>query len=178
MPGRLRTSYRFGNLAEHLGILLLKGIAAVAEVPRTEDVGLDAVANLLRRDQDGNCYAEDGFVVQLKSHSTTLIEYREHALSWLIGQSQPVFLGRVSLSDASISLYSTLRVNQAVFARGGKNIQVCFDKSTIERIIVVRAMFESKLAHQRKRFNPSFVLHDEGASRRIEVSSKPMHSWS
>jgi len=69
MPGRLRTSFRSGNLAEDLGLLLLKGIAAVADVPRTEDVGLDAIATLLRRASDGNCYAEDGFVVQLKSYS-------------------------------------------------------------------------------------------------------------
>ena len=69
MPGRLRTSFRSGNLTEHLGLLLLKGIAAVADVPRTEDVGLDAFATLLRRASDGHCYAEDGFVVQLKSYS-------------------------------------------------------------------------------------------------------------
>jgi hypothetical protein len=81
MPGRLRTSFRSGNLAEQLGLLLLKGIAAVADVPRTEDVGLDAVATLLRRAPDGNCYAEDGFVVQLKSYSATSIEYRDHELS-------------------------------------------------------------------------------------------------
>src|SRR2546423_2198134 len=107
MPGRLRTSFRSGNLAEHLGLLLLKGIAAVADVPRTEDVGLDAVANLLRRASDGNCYAEDGFVVQLKSHSETSIEYCDHELSWLLGQSQPMFIGRVSLKHSGISLHPT-----------------------------------------------------------------------
>src|SRR5213593_2535807 len=103
MPGRLRTSYRSGNLAEHLGLLLPRGIAAVAEVARTEDVGLDAVATLLRRDPDGNCYAEDGFVVQLKSYSQTSIEYRDHELSWLLGQSQPMFIGRVLLPESRIS---------------------------------------------------------------------------
>ena len=54
MPSRLRTSFRSGNLAEQLGLLLLKGIAAVADVPRSEDVGVDAVATLLRRDPEGN----------------------------------------------------------------------------------------------------------------------------
>src|SRR5207245_6469360 len=97
MPGRLRTSFRSGNLAEHLGLLLLKGIAAVADVPRTEDVGLDAVASLLRRDEDGNCYAEDSFVVQFKSDSATTVDYRDHELKWLLAQSQPMFIGRVSL---------------------------------------------------------------------------------
>jgi hypothetical protein len=126
MPGRLRTSYRSGNLAEHLGLLLLRGIAAVAEVARTEDVGLDAVATLLRRDPDGNCYAEDGFVVQLKSYSQTAIEYRDHALLWLVGQSQPMFIGRVSLADSRISLYPTLHANQAVLALHAKRITIRF----------------------------------------------------
>jgi len=67
MAGRLLGDCRSGNLAEHFGLLLLKGIATVAEVPRTEDVGLDTIASLHRRDNDGNCYAEDSFVVQLKS---------------------------------------------------------------------------------------------------------------
>jgi len=50
---------------------LLKGIAAVAEVTRPEDIGLDAIATLLRLDNDGNFYAEDSFVVQLKADSVT-----------------------------------------------------------------------------------------------------------
>src|ERR1700720_2241395 len=112
MPGRLRTSFRSGNLTEHLGLLLLKGIAVVADVPRTEDIGLDAVATLLRRDADGNCYAEDGFVVQLKSDSDTSMGYRAHQLSWFLAQSQPMFIGVVSRKDARISLYTTLYANQ------------------------------------------------------------------
>ena len=126
MPSRLRTSFRSGNLAEHLGVLLLKGIAAVAEVPRTEDVGLDAVANLLRHGADGNCYAEDGFVVQLKSASAKSIEYRDHELLWLLGQSQPMFIGRVSLQDSRISLYPTLHVNQAVLACYAEQVTLQF----------------------------------------------------
>ncbi len=126
MPGRLRTNFRSGNLAEHLGLLLLKGIAAVADVPRTEDVGVDAIATLLRRDPDGNCYAEDVFVVQLKSYSETTLEYRDHELSWLLGQSQPMFIGRVSLKDSSISLYPTLHVNQAVLALNAKQVTIQF----------------------------------------------------
>lgn len=68
MPGRRRTNCRSGDLNEHLG-LLLKGVAAVADVARPEDVGIDAIATLLRRDEDGNSYAEEGFLVQLKSSS-------------------------------------------------------------------------------------------------------------
>lgn len=129
MPGRLRSSFRSGNLAEHLGMLLLKGIAAVADVPRTEDVGLDAVASLLRRDIDGNCYAEDSFVVQLKSDSTTSVEYRDHELQWLLAQSLPMFLGLVSLKESRLSLYPTLNVNAAVLALHSTQVTIRFGKS-------------------------------------------------
>jgi hypothetical protein len=47
MAGRLGANLHGGNMAVALGILLLKGIAAVADVHGTEDVGLDAVASLL-----------------------------------------------------------------------------------------------------------------------------------
>src|SRR6266550_3449609 len=84
MPGRLRNSFRSGNLAKHLGLLLLKGIAAVADVARPEDIGLDAIATLLRRDKDGNCYAEDSFLVQLKAASVTSVQYKGHELEWFV----------------------------------------------------------------------------------------------
>lgn len=129
MVGRLRTSFRFGNLAEDLGLLLLKGIATVADVPRTEDVGLDAIANLLRFDSDGNCYAEDSFGVQLKAISESKVEYTGHALDWLLAQEQPLFIGRVSLDDGSIALHTMLHVNQAVLAWHAKKLTIRFGTS-------------------------------------------------
>lgn len=131
MPGRLRTSFRSGNLAEHLGLLLLKGIAAVAEVTRPEDVGLDAIATLLRRDDDGNCYAENSFLVQLKSASTKAIVYQGHELDWLVGQTQPMFIGLISLDNTRISLYPTLFVNQAVFSLCAKKVTIRFGASDL-----------------------------------------------
>ena len=128
MPGRLRTNFRSGNLTEHLGLLLLKSIAAIADVPRTEDVGLDAVATLLRPDRDGNCYAEDGFVVQLKSDSENSVQYSGHQLSWFLSQSQPMFIGLVSRKHARISLYPTLHANQAVLALHAEQITMQFGK--------------------------------------------------
>lgn len=131
MPGRLQRDFRFGNLAEHLGVLLLKGIAAVADVPRPEDVGLDAIATLLRPDDDDNYYAEDSFVVQLKSASATSIKYEAHELQWLIGQAQPMFIGLVSLAKSEISLYPTIHVNHAVLALHAKSVTVKFGVSEI-----------------------------------------------
>ncbi len=129
MVARLSRNFRSGNLAEDLGLFLLKGIAAVAEVARPEDIGLDAVANLLRPDEDGNCYAEDSFVVQLKSVSEESIGYRDHSLTWFMEQSQPMFIGLVSLTDSRISLYPTLFAKQAVLSLHATTVTLRFEKS-------------------------------------------------
>ena len=138
-----RTNSRSGNLTEDLGLLLLKGIAAIADVPRTEDIGLDAVARLLRHDPDGNSYAEDGFVVQLKSDSETSIEYRDQQLSWFLAQSQPMFIGLVSRKHARIALYPTLYVNHAVLALHSEQITMRFGKSECPYPWLVRPLGES-----------------------------------
>lgn len=135
MTGRLRTSFRSGDLAEHLGILLLKGISAVAQVPRPEDVGLDAIATLLRRDEDGNCYAEDSFLVQLKSESVTTLQLAGHELDWFLGQTQPMFIGLISRSKSQISLYSTLFVNHAVRSLHARKVTVRFGVSNVPPLI-------------------------------------------
>lgn len=129
MVGRLRTSFRSGNINEDLRILLLKGLAAVAEVPRTEDVGADAVASLLRYDVDGNCYAEDSFVVQLKSQSASEVTYSGHELDWFLHQSLPMFLGVVSKTDATIALYPTICGNHAAKSLHANTVIFRFESS-------------------------------------------------
>jgi hypothetical protein len=131
MVARLRGSFRSGNLAENLGSLLLKGIAAVADVPRPEDVGFDAVASLLRRDSDGNLYAEDSFFVQLKAFSQETLTYQGFRLTWLLQQSLPMFIGRVSLKDSRIALYPTVYVNHAVLALHAEQVTVRFGPSSM-----------------------------------------------
>lgn len=135
MPGRLQRDFRFGNLAEHLGVFLLKGVAAVADVPRSEDVGLDAIATHLRLDDDNNFYAEESFVVQLKSASTTSLKYEGHELQWLIGQSLPMFIGLVSLAKSELSLYPTIHVNHAVLALHAERVTVRFGVSDVPALL-------------------------------------------
>src|SRR4051794_20728555 len=94
MAGRRWADFRGGDLSEELGILLLKGVAAVAPVPRPEDVGLDAVATLLRRDGD-YLIAEDSFYVQLKSASDKRVVYGKHEIQWARALKLPLFVGRV-----------------------------------------------------------------------------------
>src|SRR3954470_1806248 len=126
MPGRRRTSFRSGDLAEDLGIFLLKGLAAVAEVQRQEDIGLDAVATLLRRDSDGNSYAEDTFVIQLKSESQTELELCDHEFRWFAQQTLPMFIGRVSLRRSEIALYSAIYAHQAIWSLHAEKLTIHF----------------------------------------------------
>ncbi|WP_182865672.1 hypothetical protein [Stieleria mannarensis] len=114
-----------------MGILLLKGIAAVAEVARQEDFGLDAVATLLRLDEDKSLYAEDSFYVQLKSSTEKLLSYSDHEIDWVVNHSLPTFIGLVSLEEGKISLYSTIYINQAVFSLCPERVDVTFGKSSI-----------------------------------------------
>lgn len=137
MTGRFRASFRSGNLAEALGILLLQGTAAVAPVPRQEDFGLDAVASLLRCDEDGNYYAEDSFGVQFKSASTKSIALNETGLCWLLHQELPIFIGLVSRRHARISLYTTIFVNQAALALHLKQAKLYFGVSKLPELFSI-----------------------------------------
>lgn len=112
-----------------MGALLIKGIAAVAEVPRPEDVGIDVIATLLKPATDGNSYAEDTFQVQLKAESVRTIEFAGHSLKWLTHQKLPTFIGSVSLERSQIRLYSTIFVNQASLALGHKRAVLRFGRS-------------------------------------------------
>lgn len=112
-----------------MGALLIKGIAAVAEVPRPEDVGIDVIATLLKPAADGNSYAEDTFQVQLKAESIRTVEFAGHSLNWLTDQKLPTFIGSVSLERSRIRLYSTIYVNQASLALGRKRAVLRFGRS-------------------------------------------------
>ena len=117
MPGRRGKNLRSGDLAEELGILLLKGIAAVAEVPRPEDIGFDGVATLLREGDGGFLHAEDSFYVQFKSALVVSVSYEGHEAEWLLNLKLPLFIGSVNRADSTISLYSTYRISQIAIER-------------------------------------------------------------
>jgi hypothetical protein len=109
MAGRRSTNLRKGDLAEGLGIEMLRSFTAVAPVPRSEDIGIDVICTLLRPEA-GMQYAEDSFYVQIKSVSVSAIDYREEAYKWLWNLSLPIFVARVSISDAYIEIFSMQRV--------------------------------------------------------------------
>jgi hypothetical protein len=120
-------SYRRGDLAEGIGLELLRRFCAVAPVPRPEDVGLDAVATLLRPD-GRDLVPERSFFVTLKSkgqfaRSDRGLTYETKHWPWLRSLELPCFLGVVDLAGSSVEMYSfhrlTYRLHQE--ARRGWN---------------------------------------------------------
>jgi len=82
-------------------------VCLVAPIPRTEDVGIDVVATLIK-DFDGYRYiAENSFFVQIKSSSVGEIIYKKNEIKWLSELQLPYFIASVNRKTASIELYST-----------------------------------------------------------------------
>lgn len=109
MAGRRSTNLRKGDLAEGLGIEMLRAFTAVAPVPRSEDIGVDVICMLLRPD-GAMQYAEDSFYVQIKSASISEITYQDDAYIWLCKLLLPIFIARVNLVAAQIEIFSMQRV--------------------------------------------------------------------
>ncbi|MCH8293344.1 hypothetical protein IH992_19860 [Candidatus Poribacteria bacterium] len=128
MAGRRQKHFRSGDLNEELGVFLVKGVAAVATVPRPEDVGVDAVATLLRDADNNLLIAENSFYVQFKSSSVRKIKYVDHEVRWLESLKLPFFIGSVRKGDAAIDLYATHKLSQAVLEMNYKEVHLLLDR--------------------------------------------------
>ncbi|HYV36966.1 MAG TPA: hypothetical protein VE988_14765 [Gemmataceae bacterium] len=125
MPGTKDRNLRSGDLHEELGLFLLRGVALVAPVPRTEDVGSDAFATLVRPEGGRKLIPDVSLLVQLKAASVRLISYTKvDELNWLTGLEIPIFVGSVDLQTASITLYSTYLLHQILLERGYDEIHL------------------------------------------------------
>lgn len=112
------TNYRRGDIAEAIGVCLLQGTSLVAPVPRTEDVGLDVVATLLRPDGPYRVLAENSFYVQLKAASVREIAFTgKEKVDWLLALELPLFVGSVDVAKAKIDLFACHRITQASIER-------------------------------------------------------------
>jgi hypothetical protein len=96
MPGSRDRNLRSGHAQEDFGCLLLKAIALVAPVPGPEDVGIDAVATLLRPETTRRLIPEDTFFVQIKASSESVVSYTTpDAVRWILELELPFFVGSV-----------------------------------------------------------------------------------
>jgi hypothetical protein len=132
VPAALDANLRSGLFKEQLGILILQSFTAVAQVPIHSDVGIDAVATLLRRVGSRRLLAEDSFYVQLKSDSKRAIEYSGDELKWLMSLQLPFLIG--SVSSSGLKLYATHRLSMLA-AEGVESATICMDLDEVPEVI-------------------------------------------
>jgi hypothetical protein len=119
---------RSGDLHEELGVFLLKAVALVAPVPRQEDVGNDAFATLVRPEGSRRLIPDLSFLVQFKAASEQSVKYKTpDAAAWVRSLDTPLFIGRVSLKDARIELFSTQRLHQILLEQSYEDIELLLD---------------------------------------------------
>lgn len=113
MSGKRAWGYRAGDLAEGVGVELLRVFSLVALVPRTEDVGLDVLATLLRPTSDSVLIAEAPFYVQIRSvdgwDGTRCLEFLGDDFTWFKSLQQPYFFLGVWPKESRLALYSPHR---------------------------------------------------------------------
>ncbi len=116
MAGRLGKNLRQGHKAEDLGIMFLRNFCAVAQLRQEDDIGIDAVATLLREEK-GLLYAENTFFAQIKSKSVSEILYQGDELDWLINQDLPLFIISIDKEEDDIKIYTTNPAYQIIAFR-------------------------------------------------------------
>ena len=114
MPAFKGKNLRSGDIAEQVGLLLLQSVSLVAPVPRTEDIGIDAVATLITDYNNYNYIAEDSFLVQIKSSSVTEVEFTKGQVKWLCDLQLPLFIASVDRKTSSIKIFSTHSLSNAI----------------------------------------------------------------
>jgi hypothetical protein len=114
MPYRLGRNLRKGHLAEDIGMNVLRGFSAVADVRHQDDIGVDAYCVLLRPEKR-LLLADDPFSVQFKSMSVSRVTYDEDSIDWFIGLQIPLFFGKVDARTGRVAFYTTSRYRQRLF---------------------------------------------------------------
>src|SRR5262245_49433083 len=127
MPASRDRNLREGDLAEGLGLELLRPFAFLAPVPRTEDVGVDAVATLIRRD-GRRLLAEDSFLVQMKAASRRTIDFKGEGLDWLRALTLPYYWLSVNLATMTLELYSIIHATGHLNFRDRKAVTMYLDE--------------------------------------------------
>lgn len=131
MPGNRDRNFRGGDLSEGLGLEMLRPFAYIAPVPRTEDIGFDAVATLQRRN-GRQLYAEDSFVVQVKAASVRVLEFEGEKLDWLRSLSLPFYLMSVDRQSFTMELRSIVRASTHFNYRDRKAITLNLDETPFD----------------------------------------------
>jgi hypothetical protein len=129
MPGHRDGNLRIGDLCEGFGLELLRPFALVAPVPRQEDVGVDAVATLTRREDGRRLVAEDSFLVQVKAASVRSMPFEGESLEWLRALRLPLYLLSVDLATTTLELRTLSRASSHPNFRDRKSVTLFLDET-------------------------------------------------
>lgn len=136
MPAFRPKNTRLGNVAEDIGLALLRGVTFVAPFPHPDDYGIDAIATLARDYDARRLIAESVFCVQLKKSSVTEISLTGDQINWLFNVPLPFYVGSVDVSTSTIKLYSD---QSLLFAERVKSdwteMNIVFDQRPTEKDI-------------------------------------------
>lgn len=121
---------RRGYLAQDLGVYLLRSFAAVAPVPGPDDVGIDAIATLLRQHTSRKLVAESSFYVQIKASSVRTVRYCGDNAKWLRELQLPFFIGSANVEDASLSLYTSHALSRVILEKDYEEYHLHLDANS------------------------------------------------
>lgn len=128
MPGARPRNFRPGDLAEGLGLELLRPFAFVAPIPRSEDAGVDGIATLFRR-SGRKLVAEDSFLVQVKAASQRTLKFEGESLEWLRSLRLPYYVLSVDLATTTMELRSIVRASQHPNYRDRESVTMNLDET-------------------------------------------------
>ena len=97
-------------------------------VPRPEDIGTDAFVTLVRPDGSRRLLPDVSCLVQLKAASVSVVPYDSpDAVNWVRNLEIPLFIGRVSLPESRIELFTTQRLHQILLEGHHDSIHLLLD---------------------------------------------------
>lgn len=138
MPGARPYGFRSGDRGELLAELILSSLAFTTRVARQDDVGIDLLCVMARR--EGRLLAAgSAFSVQVKSPSQEFVYEKPHEIAWIKAQENPLFLCRVHPETLSVELFSTWNMLNAFLAEAAEKIVLepggpndCFSRYRME----------------------------------------------
>lgn len=170
MPERIGRNLRRGHLAEWIGLDLFRPFASVAQILQEDDLGIDAIVTLLKR-EGGLLHARQAMYVQMKSANVPLIEYSPREESWLWAQQLPFFVGTADLETLRVRLYSTHKALDDLDIPRGRGVVLKLGEGPARQLdggvpqVFLGAPVAEWTGHE--------VFRDETADRIFEV----LHSW-
>ncbi len=106
MPGARLASFRLGDRSELLVELLLSALAFTTRVPRQEDIGVDIFCSLIT--EEGTLLkAGPFFSVQANSSLDPIVYEKDHELTWITTQENPLLICVADRPSLAVEIYST-----------------------------------------------------------------------